>query len=375
MKFTVERDVLAEAVGWTARSLPLRPTSPVLNGLLIKATSGEVSISSFDHEISAKQTIEASVEQEGTCLVPGKMLAEICRSLPNADVEFVANDSTIFMTCRSAKFQLAGMPVADYPELPELPQISGTVDGAEFAKAVSQVQIAVSKDETLPLLTGIRLEISGSTMTLLATDRYRLAMREITWNPENPEIEAAVLLKAKTMTEVGRTLSNSGELSIALPENGDLIGFSAGSRRTTSVLMDGQYPNLRALFPTETAVHAVVRTSDLAEAARRISLVAERNTPLRLQFTEDGQVSIDAGRGDEARASESMPAQLDGHEITVAYNPTYLSEGLGAFDTDFVRFSFTEAPKPAVLSGQDEPLSEEDLSYRYLVQPIRLPAN
>ena len=212
-------------------------------------------------------------------------------------------------------------------------------------------------------------------MTLLATDRYRLAMREITWNPENPEIEAAVLLKAKTMTEVGRTLSNSGELSIALPENGDLIGFSAGSRRTTSVLMDGQYPNLRALFPTETAVHAVVRTSDLAEAARRISLVAERNTPLRLQFTEDGQVSIDAGRGDEARASESMPAQLDGHEITVAYSPTYLSEGLGAFDTDFVRFSFTEAPKPAVLSGQDEPLSEEDLSYRYLVQPIRLPAN
>ena len=340
MKFTVERDVLAEAVGWTARSLPLRPTSPVLNGLLIKAESGEVSISSFDHEISAKQTIEASVEQEGTCLVPGKMLAEICRSLPNADVEFVANDSTIFMTCRSAKFQLA-----------------------------------VSKDETLPLLTGIRLEISGSTMTLLATDRYRLAMREITWNPENPEIEAAVLLKAKTMTEVGRTLSSSGELSIALPENGDLIGFSAGSRRTTSVLMDGQYPNLRALFPTETAVHAVVRTSDLAEAARRISLVAERNTPLRLQFTEDGQVSIDAGRGDEARASESMPAQLDGHEITVAYNPTYLSEGLGAFDTDFVRFSFTEAPKPAVLSGQDEPLSEEDLSYRYLVQPIRLPAN
>ncbi len=266
MKFTVERDVLAEAVGWTARSLPLRPTSPVLNGLLIKAESGEVSISSFDHEISAKQTIEASVEQEGTCLVPGKMLAEICRSLPNADVEFVANDSTIFMTCRSAKFQLAGMPVADYPELPELPQISGTVDGAEFAKAVSQVQIAVSKDETLPLLTGIRLEISGSTMTLLATDRYRLAMREITWNPENPEIEAAVLLKAKTMTEVGRTLSSSGELSIALPEMAILVGFSGGIRRTTSVLMDGQYPNLRALFPTETAVHAVVRTSDLAEA-------------------------------------------------------------------------------------------------------------
>ena len=117
------------------------------------------------------------------------------------------------------------MPVVDYPELPELPEISGTVDGAEFAEAVKQVQIAVSKDETLPLLTGIRVEINGDTMTLLATDRYRLAMREIKWNPRNPDVQAAVLLKAKTVSEVGSTLSGSGELSIALPAAGELIGF------------------------------------------------------------------------------------------------------------------------------------------------------
>lgn len=219
------------------------------------------------------------------------------------------------------------MPVVDYPELPELPEISGTVDGAEFAEAVKQVQIAVSKDETLPLLTGIRVEINGDTMTLLATDRYRLAMREIKWNPRNPDVQAAVLLKAKTVSEVGSTLSGSGELSIALPAAGELIGFAAGTRRTTSVLMDGDYPNIRALFPEQTPIHAVVRTSDLAEAARRISLVAERNTPLRLKFTQ-GSVAIDAGRGDEAQASETLQAHLSGDDITVAYNPAYLSDGL-----------------------------------------------
>ena len=159
------------------------------------------------------------------------------------------DESVIRIHCRSANFQLAGMPVVDYPELPELPEISGTVDGAEFAEAVKQVQIAVSKDETLPLLTGIRVEINGDTITLLATDRYRLAMREIKWNPRNPDVQAAVLLKAKTVSEVGSTLSGSGDLSIALPAAGELIGFAAGTRRTTSVLMDGDYPNIRALFP------------------------------------------------------------------------------------------------------------------------------
>ena len=141
------------------------------------------------------------------------------------------------------------MPLVDYPELPELPEVSGTVDGTEFARAVSQVLVAASKDETLPILTGIRLEVQGDTMTLLATDRYRLAMRELTWSPTNPEISAQVLIKSKTLAEVGRTLAGSGELSIALPDAHELIGFEAASRRTTSVLMDGDYPNIRALFP------------------------------------------------------------------------------------------------------------------------------
>ena len=320
MKFTVERDVLAEAVGWTARFTSVASHLPRTQRLLITASAGEVSIASFDHETSARQVIAADVEVEGVCLVPGKILAEICRSLPNSPVEFTADESVIRIHCRSANFQLAGMPVVDYPELPELPEISGTVDGAEFAEAVKQVQIAVSKDETLPLLTGIRVEINGDTMTLLATDRYRLAMREIKWNPVNPDVQAAVLLKAKTVSEVGSTLSGSGELSIALPAAGELIGFTAGSRRTTSVLMDGDCPNIRALFPEQTPIHAVVRTSDLAEAARRISPRGGAQPPLRLKFTQ-GSVAIDAGRGDEAQASETLQAHLSGNDITVAVQP------------------------------------------------------
>ena len=293
------------------------------------------------------------------------MLADICRSLPSAPVEFAASDSKVFISCRSAKFQLAAMPLVDYPELPELPEVSGTVDGTEFARAVSQVLVAASKDETLPILTGIRLEVQGNTMTLLATDRYRLAMRELTWSPTNPEISAQVLIKSKTLAEVGRTLAGSGELSIALPDAHELIGFEAASRRTTSVLMDGDYPNIRALFPEETQIHAVIRTSDLAEAARRISLVAERNTPLRLAFSETGEV----------QGSETLQAHLSGQEVTVAYNPAYLSEGLGAFTTEFVRFSFTEPTRPAVLSGQDEILGDDSTEYRYLLMPVRLPAD
>lgn len=375
MKFTVDRDVLAEAVGWTARSLPARPTSPVLSGLLISATNGEITISGFDHEISAQQVIEAEVDQDGTCLVPGKMLAEICRSLPSASVEFTASESKVFISCRSAKFQLSAMPLVDYPELPELPAISGTVDGADFAKAIAQVSVAASKDETLPILTGIRLEVEGDKMTLLATDRYRLAMRELSWSPQDPNISAKVLIKSKTLTEIGRTLTGAGELSIALPDEHELIGFTSGTRRTTSVLMDGEYPNIRALFPEETPIHAVVRTSDLAEAARRISLVAERNTPLRLAFEDGGEVIIDAGRGDEAQASEGLQGQLSGQPVTVAYNPAYLSEGLGAFPTEFVRFSFTEPTRPAVISGQEEIMGEDSSEYRYLLMPVRLPAS
>ena len=372
MKFRVERDVLAEAVTWTARSLSPRPPVPVLSGLLIKAENGSLSIASFDYEISARLHIAADIAEEGTILVSGRLLAEICRSLPSAPVEVETDGSKITLTCRNSRFNLATMPVAEYPELPALPEISGTVDGDAFAQAVSQVIIAASRDDTLPILTGVRMEIEDDLITFLATDRYRLALRELSWKPSTPGISTSALVKAKTLNEVAKTLGGAGDLNIAFSDDSELIGFQSGGRRTTSLLVDGDYPKIRSLFPDNTPIHATVETSALAEAVRRVSLVAERNTPVRLAFT-DGQLTLDAGTGEDAQASEALEAALVGDDITVAFNPHYLSEGLGAFPSKYVRFSFTTPPKPAVISAQEELTGEDSEDYRYLLMPVRLP--
>ncbi|WP_066300472.1 DNA polymerase III subunit beta [Arthrobacter luteolus] len=372
MKFRVERDVLAEAVTWTARSLSPRPPVPVLSGLLIKAEAGALSIASFDYEISARLQIPADISDEGTILVSGRLLAEICRSLPSAPVEVETDGSKVTLTCRNSRFNLATMPVSEYPELPALPDVSGVVDGDAFAQAVSQVIIAASRDDTLPILTGVRMEIEDDLITFLATDRYRLALRELSWKPATPGISTSALVKAKTLNEVAKTLGGGGDLNIALSEDSELIGFESGGRRTTSLLVDGDYPKIRSLFPENTPIHATVETHALVEAVRRVSLVAERNTPVRLAFT-DGQVTLDAGTGEDAQASEALEASLVGDEITVAFNPHYLSEGLGAFPSKYVRFSFTTPPKPAVISAQEELTGDDQEDYRYLLMPVRLP--
>ena len=258
------------------------------------------------------------------------------------------------------------------PTLPELPAIAGTIDGQAFSEAVSQVIVAASKDDTLPVLTGIKVEIENDLITFLATDRYRLALRELNWSPNKSEISTSFLIKAKTLSEVAKTLSNSGELKLALGENGEMVGFESSNRRTTSLLINGEYPKIRSLFPSDTPIHATVRTSELMEAVRRVSVVAERNTPVRMAFT-DGQLTLDAGTGEDAQAEEAIVAALRGEDIVVAFNPTFLSEGLNSFNTDFVRFSFTSAPKPAMLTGQKKLDEDDQDQYRYLVMPVRLP--
>lgn len=374
VKFTVERDILTDAVSWTARSLSPRPPVPVLSGLLITAEDGLLSIASFDYETSAQLEIEADIEASGRILVSGRLLNDIVRSLPAAPVTVETDGSKVVVTCRNSRFELATMPVEEYPALPEMPESAGTVDGNAFAHAVAQVTVAASKDDTLPILTAVKMEIEGDRITFLATDRYRLAMKEITWSPADPSISTSVLVKARTLTEVAKSLSGGGDLQIRLPRessSSDLIGFSSGGRRTTSVLVDGEYPKIRALFPESSPIHAVVATSPLVEAVNRVKLVAERNTAVRMVFS-DGQVALDAGTGNDASANESLDAVLEGEEITVAFNPAYLGEGLNVIDSPYVRFSFTTAPKPALMTAQQEPDAPEQDDYRYLVMPVRL---
>lgn len=373
MRFRVDRDVLAEAVTWTARSLPTRPPVPVLAGVRLEAdSSGVVQLSSFDYEVSARSEIAADVSEPGTVLVSGRLLAEISRALPAKPVDVVLDGTKVSVTCGSSRFTLLTMPVEDYPALPAMPDVVGTVAGDTLTESVAQVTVAASRDDTLPLLTGVRMEIEGDTITLLATDRYRLALRELTWTPAQPSFSAVALVRARTLSDAAKSLGSANQVTMALATGAgvDLIGFEAGGRHTTSLLVDGDYPAVRRLFPEETPIHAVVARQPLVEAARRVSLVAERNTPIRLAFTE-GQVVLDAGQGDDAQASEALTASLTGEDITVAFNPQFLLDGLGALSTEFMRMSFTHPNKPVEFTGQSSLEGDDDRSYRYLLVPIR----
>ncbi len=275
--------------------------------------------------------------------------------------------------CGSSRFSLLQMPSDDYPTLPSSPEPSGSIDGQLFTQAVNQVSIAADRGDTLPILTGVRVEIEGDKMTLLATDRYRLAMRELTWNPTDSAASHIVLVPARTLADTARSLGASGSIEVALGSaaGGDgLVGFEAGSRRTTTRLLDGEYPKVSSIFPTTSETESVVNTAELVEAVKRVALVAERNTPVRLRFTE-GQVAIEAGTGEDAQASEAVEATLTGPDVEVAFNPGFLLDGLGAVGTEFSRLSFTQPSRPAVLSGQAEADGEADTSYRYVIMPVR----
>lgn len=374
MKFRVERDVLADAVTWVARGLPARPPVPVLAGVLLVADAeGTITLSAFDYEVSAKITIPADVDEPGTVLVLGRLLGEICRNLPSRPIEVATTGNKIELTCGASRFSLLLMPADEYPTLPASPEPTGTIPGDVFTQAVTQVAVAADRGDTLPILTGVRMQIEGERLTLLATDRYRLAMRELSWHPGRPDISQVVLVPARQLTDTAKALSASGTVELALggPVGGDgLIGFEAGQRRATTRLLDGDYPKVTSIFPTSVDSEAVVKTSDLIDAVKRVALVAERNTPVRLKFT-DGQLTIDAGTGEDAQASEVIDTTLTGPELETAFNPHFLVDGLAAVGTAYTRLSFTQASRPAVISGQADIDAEPDTSYRYVLMPVR----
>lgn len=372
MKFRVDRDVLAGAVSWTARTLPNRPAVPVLAGIRIEASEdGTLDLTTFDYEVSARSRISADVDTAGTILVNGRLLSEISKSLPDRPVQFEYDGSKVNVTCGSSRFTLGAMSVEDYPALPDMPEHAGSIDVDDFTRAVSQVTVAAGRDESLPLLTGVKIEINGDQLTLLATDRYRLALREIAWQPSTPSMERETLIRARVLTDVARSLHSGGRLDVSLSQNSDIIGFESEGSRTTSTMIDGDYPPVRRLFPDQTPIHAVVNTAAMIDAVKRVSLVAERNTPIRLSFT-DGQVVLEAGQGEDAQASEALEAKLVGEDVETAFNPSYLLDGLGAIETDFIRLSFTHGTKPVLFTGQESlETDDHDTDFKYLLVPIR----
>jgi DNA polymerase III subunit beta len=375
VKIVLERDVLAEAVAWTARALPARPTVPVLAGIRLQAGE-ELVLSSFDYDVSAQARVPVSAEEAGTALVSGRLLAEISRSLPAKPVHITAEAGRAVLTCGSATFTLLTMPEDEYPALPEMPPAAGTIGSDAFATAVSQSATAAGRDDTLPALTGVRIEIEGETLTLVSTDRYRLAVRELRWQPANPDLTAAMLVPAKALADTARSLTNGAQVSIALAlpggegSGGDgMIGFEGAGRRTTTRLLSGEFPRYQSLLPKSVNAAADLSVSLLSESVKRVALVAERNTPVRLSFSP-GQLLLEAGTGDEAQAEEIIEADFSGDDLSIAFNPQYLLDGLAAIDSDTVRIAFTESGKPALLTGKPGPDGTPE--FRYLLMPIRL---
>jgi DNA polymerase III subunit beta len=373
MKIRVERDGFADAVAWAARILPQKAALPVLAGLRIEATTdGGLELAGFDYEVSAQAKLDVTVAEAGSVLVPGRLLAEITRSLPGQPIDLSTDGSRLVLTCGSARFQLPTLPLDEYPTLPEMPEVSGTVGSDAFAAAVSSVAVAAGRDDALPVLTGVRVEIDGDKVTLAATDRYRLAVRTLRWSPTDPSLQATALVPARTLADAAKSLTTGAEVTLALAGAGSgdgMLGLAGGTRRATTRLLDGEFPKYRSLLPDSSSAVATVDAAALTEAVRRVALVASRTSPIRLAFSADG-LTLEAGGLDDAEAAESLPAEFEGDALTIAFNATYLLDGLGSLDSDEAQLSFTAPTKPAVLTGKTGPDDEAD--HRYLLMPVRL---
>jgi DNA polymerase III subunit beta len=444
MRIIIERDALAEAVAWVARSLPSRPVLPILSGMLLEASAGGLTLSCFDYEVSARIQVDAEVAEDGTALVPGRLLAEITRSLPSLPVELDHEKDDVIVTCGPASFTLVTLPVKEYPRLPELPLLAGTVDGGVLATAIGQVALAASRDDTLPVITGVNVEIDGDSIRLVATDRYRLAVRELGWSPARSDTRSTMLVPAKTLADAARMMvpgvpvrvmirgelgssaarASAASAGDALHAAEAMIGFESAGRRLTTRLIAGEYIKYMSRFPEGFGSRGDMPAIPLTEAVKRVALVAERGSSVRLSFGH-GKVTIEAGTEGQARARETVAADFTGEETAIAFSPHYLLDGLSAAliaatgtsgaekaekpqkpektqkaerpqkaekpqkadpaqngddagpgpEQARICLQFTSPTKPALITGSAGDGDDAALDYRYLVVPLRQRAN
>ncbi|MEU9617715.1 DNA polymerase III subunit beta [Streptomyces sp. NPDC048155] len=354
MEFRIERSALTDAVAWAARVLPTRSPVPVLGGLLLEAADGRLRISGLDYEASACIEVEAETVRAGKVLVMGRRLLDVCRVLPEGAVECAVEGSRFSLTSGGARFGLSVLPFDDYPALPSLPEVLGVVDAEEFAAAVAHVAVAAGRDDTLPTLTGIGLALDGDTMTLAATDRYRFAVRALTWKPGQDGVSADVVVSARRLTEIARSFGRAGMVRLALDAGS--VGFELAGMRTTVRLLGGRLPRHDKLFAMPDAVRAITDRAPLVEAVKRVAVVAEGGSPLQLAFSGDS-VLLQAGYEDDV-ASQRLPAALEGSDgLTVAFNPSYLMDALASFDAPVIRFELMGPGQRAMVTGWE---SRED---------------
>lgn len=371
MKVEIDSAALADAVAWTTRVIDARPANPILAGIRLEAIDGTLQLSAFNYEISARHHIEAGIDEPGTALVLGKLLADITKSLPAEKTYLFTDASTLTISSGKSTFTLQLMPDTEYPDLPIVPAKIGQVDAPTFVQAVSQASVAVSREENRPVLTGVRIQFEGDKVVMTSTDRFRLSRSSFSWTSQDRDLSTTTLVRGSLLRDVARSLDEHQNVVLDLDTDApSLLGFENAGRTSTSQVIDGEFPAVDRLFADEYPIQAVIDKQVLLGAIKRVALVAERNAPIRMVF-EGQELTLSAGAVDEAQAIETLDIDMDGDDITVAFNPSYLIEGLSAITEPFVRMKMTTAVKPVEFNGQQEADSDESMDYRYLLVPMR----
>lgn len=373
MKVEVNSTSLADAVAWATKALDSRPQNPILSGIKLETVDGTLQLSTFSTTMTARDRIEAGVDENGTVVVMGKMFADISRTLPAEKTYLATEGQRLRITSGNSTFMLQLMPTEEFPDLPALPPLLGQVDAQTFAQCVNQAIVSVAPaDGARPVLSSIRTQFHGSDVTMSSTDRFRLSRASFLWSPSDDDLECTALIPGDRLRDIAHSLDTRENVSISMDvENPKLIGIENSGRISTVQLIDGEFPSVDRLYADEYPIHAVLNRQHLLDAIKSVSLVAGQNEPIRMTFAGD-QVTLTAGATDEAQGNVVLDVDLDGEDITVAFNPNYLQNGIAAIPEPFVRMKMTTPIKPVEFDGQQESDGEESMAYRYLLVPMRI---
>ncbi|MFD0634987.1 DNA polymerase III subunit beta [Catenulispora yoronensis] len=373
-----DRTALMAALVAATSALPTRPTAPVLAGVRLDAADRELIVSSFDYDVSTRIRMDATVVSAGTVLIEGKRLLDLLKKSRGESVRISTGGAKAVVEPGPSRFELGTLPLAKYPTLPDLPKPGGTVFVQQFLGAIRKVLLAVGQDSAMPALAGVRIELGPDTMTLVATDRYRLAVAEIPWFPDDPEAEHAPLLIPASIlkTIANRWKGATGRARIGNGSAGTgadrVVGFAHGAETCTAKLLPGEFVEHRALFAAAYPLGIVVETAPLKAATELITLIADAASPVEMAFAP-GEVVVSTGATTAAHGSESVPALYDGPPFAVSFNPAHVLDWLGTCGRGFVRFAIARPSKPVVLTGHDTPTATDNDGVRYLLMPKPAP--
>jgi DNA polymerase III subunit beta len=364
MKFRCDRDALSEALQTVQRGVSSRPGIPALTGVLLEADEvGTLTLTTTDLEVSARLAIDVHVTEAGTALVPARLLGDTVKSLSDAPVEFETDQSQARIRCAAYEGSLRLLPAEDFPGLQEPGGTTVTAQAGAFAEAVAQVARAASRDEARPVLTGVLIEISREGCVLVATDSYRLAVRDLVATADG---EAKAIVPERALSEAGRAAATDEKGSVEILVDESQVSFRVAGLTLTSRLIEGEFPNYRQLLPETHESRLTISRQQLHDAVRRVGLLARDTTPVRLEFNALG-VRLSSSSPDLGQAVETVEARYEGEDLTIAFNPQYLIDGLNAAVGESVRIDVRDGLKPGVVRGEHD-------GFTYLVMPVRLPA-